>query len=414
MTDSNTEVAIIGGGAAGIGAARHLHAAGMACLILEARSRLGGRAWTVTDPNGFGLDLGCGWLHSADRNPWVDIAQSQGRAFDKSPPPWVRPSMTHIFPLDEQKEFHRALTDFFERTSSAVSDGRDRPASDLLIPNDRWNPLLNAAATYISGTTFDRMSALDFDRYDDSNVNWRIVSGYGATVAAHGEGLPAVFDCPVRGIDWSGKRLRVETAQGVITADCAVITLPTTVLAEQEKFFTPALPDKIRAASNLPLGLADKLFMSLEDAEAFEIEGRLFGHTDRAETGNYHFRPFGRPMIEAYFGGPLAHDLEAGGDGAFFDFALDELTGLLGADFARRVKPIHLHRWAADPFARGSYSYAVPGAADERAVLAEPVDDRLYFAGEACSGHDFSTAHGAYLTGIEAADRIIAARARRS
>jgi monoamine oxidase len=160
----------------------------------------------------------------------------------------------------------------------------------------------------------------------------------------------------------------------------------------------------------LPLGLADKLFMSLDGADDFEREGRVFGRTDRADTGNYHFRPFGRPMIEAYFGGQLARDLEVGGENAFFDFAVAELVGIFGSKIAARVKPRRLHRWAADPYARGSYSYAVPGAADQRVVLAAPVDQRLFFAGEACSRHDFSTAHGAYHTGIEAAEQIIAAR----
>ena len=67
-----------------------------------------------------------------------------------------------------------------------------------------------------------------------------------------------------------------------------------------------------------------------------------------------------------------------------------------------------MHSWGKDPFARGSYSYAVPGAASERGILARPVDERLFFAGEACSTHDFSTAHGGYLTGIAAAEQIIA------
>jgi len=133
----------------------------------------------------------------------------------------------------------------------------------------------------------------------------------------------------------------------------------------------------------------------------------------RAGTGTYHLRPFGRPQIEAYYGGQLAHDLEAGGARAFFDFAVSELVGLLGSDFVRRVKPMHIHLWAADPYARGSYSYAVPGAADCRAALAAPVDERLFFAGEACSRHDFSTAHGGYLTGVVAADQAIAAQSRR-
>jgi monoamine oxidase len=106
----------------------------------------------------------------------------------------------------------------------------------------------------------------------------------------------------------------------------------------------------------------------------------------------------------------LAAELEAAGDSAFADFAISELVGLLGSNFARRVKPLKLHRWGVDPFSRGSYSYALPGKADCRAELAAPVDDRLFFAGEACSRSDYSTAHGAYLTGVAAAEGAIAAR----
>jgi monoamine oxidase len=71
-----------------------------------------------------------------------------------------------------------------------------------------------------------------------------------------------------------------------------------------------------------------------------------------------------------------------------------------------------MHRWGADPFARGSYSYALPGMADCRAALAAPVDGRLFFAGEACSRGDFSTAHGGWNTGVSAAEQVIAAHRR--
>ena len=111
-----------------------------------------------------------------------------------------------------------------------------------------------------------------------------------------------------------GKRLRIETAKGTIEADQAIVTIPSTLLAKEKILFTPALPEKIEAASGLPLGLADKLFLSLEDAEEFENDTRLFGRIDRAGTGAYHFRPFGRPQIEVYFGGRLASELEAGGE----------------------------------------------------------------------------------------------------
>ena len=410
MTKNSVEVAVIGGGAAGIAAARKLAAHGIDCLIVEARSRLGGRAFTVTEPSGFALDLGCGWLHSADCNPWAAVATAQGRQFSKATPPWGRATMTKVMPLETQRAFRAAMADLFERVAQAAATGRDRPISELVPADGRWTGMLNAVMTYIAGAELDRMSTIDLDRYEDTELNWRLVDGYGAMIAASADGLATALDCPVTRIDHSGRRIRIETAQGVIEADRVIVTLPTSIIGDNEDLFFPALPRKTEAARGLPLGLDDKLFIALDGADEFEAESRVFGHTDRAATGNYHFRPFGRPIIECYFAGRWAHELEAGGDKAFFDFAVSELTGLFGSGFARRLKPLCLHQWGADRYARGSYSYAIPGAADQRAVLGAPVDDRLFFAGEACSRHDFSTAHGALITGNEAANLILAAR----
>jgi monoamine oxidase len=411
MPDSETEVVIIGGGAAGLAAARRLHDAAVPCLVVEARARLGGRAWTVTDAAGHALDLGCGWLHSADRNAWTGIAERQGRTIDKTIPPWDRPSLESRFPLADQLDYFNAQQAFDRRLDAAAASKPDEPASTFLEAGCRWNALMDAVSTYYSGAELERLSAHDLARYREGGVNWRIVEGLGATVSAYGAGLPAALESPVHRIDRSGHRLKIETARGVIAADRAVVALPASVLAD-DTLFSPALPDKTEAAAGLPLGLADKLFLSLDDADQFESNSRLFGHTDRTATGSYHVRPFGRPIVEAYFGGTLARDLEAQGEQAFFDFAVSELAANFGSAFVRRVNPVRMHRWGADPFARGSYSYAMPGKADCRAALAAPVDNRLFFAGEACSLHDFSTVHGAYETGVAAAEQVIAARRR--
>jgi monoamine oxidase len=410
VASSDTEVVIVGGGAAGIAACRRLKDAGIECLLLEARPRLGGRAWTVSDDPLCPIDLGCGWLHSADRNPWHGIAEAQGRSIDRTPPPWMRPSAPIGFPLSEQAAYLDARDKFFARVDAAAESEQDAAAATLLDPNGRWNDLIRATGTYVSGAELERVSVRDLGRYDDSSVNWRVVEGYGTVIAAHGASLPVTLGCSVRGIDWNGRRLRVETAHGSIAADAAIVTLPSSLLAEQKIVFTPGLPAKAEAAAGLPLGLADKLFLSLSDAGEFEKDSRLFGRTDRSGTATYHLRPFGRPQIEVYFAATLATELEAAGEAAFLDFAVAELVGLLGSDFARRIRPLHLHRWGIDPLSRGSYSYALPGKADCRAMLAAPVDDRLFFAGEACSTNDYSTAHGAYLTGVVAADQAIAAR----
>jgi len=414
MPGSDFEVVVVGGGSAGVAAARRLYDASIRCLLVEARPRLGGRAWTWIDPSGFPLDLGCGWLHSADRNPWVRVAEEQGGTIDKSAPAWMRPPFERSFPPAEYADYRKAFAEFYARLEARSPSETDAAASTLLDPGSRWNPLLNAMSTYISGAELDRISIKDLERYDSTDINWRVVEGYGTIIGRHGADVPAMLGCPVHGIDHRGKRLRIETAKGAIAADQVIVTIPTTLIAAERITFTPSLPEKIEAARGLPLGVDDKLFMSLERPEEFDRGVRVFGHTDRVATAGYHFRPFGRPMIESYFGGTLAADLEAEGGAAFFDFAVAELVGVLGSDFARRLKPLRVHRWGQDPFALGAYSYAVPGAADCRQTLAAPVDDRLFFAGEACSRNDFSTAHGGWHTGIAAAEQVIAARGNAS
>jgi monoamine oxidase len=409
MTKSHVEIAIVGGGAAGIAAGRHLHDHGVDCLIVEARDRLGGRAWTVSTDSGIPIDLGCGWLHSADRNPWREIAERQGRAIDKTPPPWMRRWVPADVPVADQEAFSDALMAFYKRLHAYQDDMPDAPAAAFLEPGGRWNGLIDAVSTYVNGAELDRISVSDFARYDDSGLNWRVVEGYGTVVTAHAAGVPVRLRCPVKRIDHRGKRLLIETGEGALVADAAIVTLPSNLIASEALLFAPALPDKVEAAAGLPLGRNDKLFFALDGAEEFESDRRLFGRTDQAATAAYHFRPFGRPLIEAYFGGTLAGELErSGGESAFIDFAIGELKARLGGDFVRRIKPLRMHCWGNDPYARGSYSHALPGKADCRNVLAAPMEDRLFFAGEACSHADYSTAHGAYLTGIAAADQAMA------
>jgi monoamine oxidase len=237
MTNSETEVAIIGGGAAGIAAGRRLRAAGIDCLLIEARPRLGGRAWTVTDQSGFALDLGCGWLHSADRNPWTKIAEAQGYTIDRTPPPWTKPALPIRFPLDEQQDFRESMDALHDRLEAILAKGGDVAAANALKPGGRWTNLLTAVGTYISGAELNLISGRDFINYQDSEVNWSVIEGFGATIAAAGTELRTSLESPVSRIDHNGQNLKIETAKGTITAGQAIVTLPTAVLAENERLF---------------------------------------------------------------------------------------------------------------------------------------------------------------------------------
>jgi monoamine oxidase len=397
------DVVVIGAGAAGLAAAQSLAGTGLAFVVLEARARPGGRAWTTTLANGEAVDLGCGWLHSAEANPFAEIAQRQGRTLDKSPPPWSRPG-AQVGPLkDRMAGFSQAIGQFRERVEARPKDAPDIACDALLDAGDPYNPLIDAVSTWYSGAELAKISAADLALYEDSGVNWRVREGFGAVIAALADGLPIRYDCPVRAIDRSGATLAIATDRGTISAQAVIVTLPSDVLAAMPDLFSPALSDKTQAALDLPLGLADKLYIELIGAHDFPADSRAFGALARA-TGAYHFCPLGRPLIEGFFGGELADELEHGGDGAAWAFASDELAGLFGADFRARIRPLQFYGWRGDLFARGGYSYARPGRAGSRAVLAAPVETRIFFAGEACSTTSFSTAHGAYETGLRAAE----------
>jgi len=406
---TEVDVAIIGAGAAGLAAASVLATAPLDVVVLEAQGRIGGRARTVALA-GLPLDLGCEWLHSADRNPLVAAIAARGLTIDKTPPPWANPEATSNFSDAERQAYGEAFAAFDERVAAAADDPTDRPASELLEAGGRWNPLLNAFSAYYNGAEFDQVSVKDYAAYDDSEVNWRVAEGYGAAITGLApKGLRIVGDCPVSLLRHDGPRLALETPRGVIQARAAIVCVPTAVLAAGGLRILPELPAKLAAAQGLPLGLADKVFLKLDEPEAFAVETMVYGDSDRTATGAYHLRPLGRPIIEAFFGGAHARALEAEGPGASAAFAIDELVGIYGSGLRSRVSVLVQTGWASDPWARGSYSHALPGRAGERAVLAAPVNGRLFFAGEACSPHAFSTAHGAWETGERAAREVLAA-----
>lgn len=408
---SSIDVAIIGAGAAGLGAARALEHSGLSVLVLEARNRLGGRAQTLILPGDIRFDVGCEWLHSGDVNSFTLIAKKLGFTVDRNRPPWREQSVDKGFPAKEREAFVTALDEFYERAEIAAGREDDSAASLCLEPGNRWNPMIDAVSTYVNGCELDSVSVHDMDAYEDTDVNWRVRQGYGALIAAYGATCPVAFDTKVTLIDHSGARIRIETSRGTIDAGKVTVTVPTDIIAREDIRFHPPLPDKVGAAAGLPLGLDNKVMLALAEPEALPVDGNLRGATMRTATGAYHLRPFGQACIGGFFGGTFARELEAAGEGATAAAAIDEIVALLGNDFRRKLKPLGESRWASDPFARGSYSHALPGHAEDRAILAAPVDGRIFFAGEATSPHFFSTAHGARDSGERAAGEVLAGRA---
>jgi monoamine oxidase len=399
------DILIVGAGAAGIAASRRIAASGRSYHLAEAGERPGGRAFTRTIA-GFPLDLGCFWLHSADRNPWAKLAAETKAAIDRTPPAWREQFADIGFSRAEQKEAMDAFAAFDRRLREYPPPG-DR-AADALEPGNRWNCYLEALSGFINGAELEQLSVADYLAYEDgdSGVNWRLPGGYGALVAGAADGLEIGFGAEVSTIDRKGPLLVAHTFLGAISARAAIVAVPSSALARERLLFDPPLPEKAEAAAAVPLGLANKAFLQLDRVEPFEPDTQLIGSPRDPETGSYTLRPFGRPLIECFFGGAGARGLEEEGEGAATDFAITQLVGLLGSGMRRRLIPLAETLWGE--WAGGSYSHALPRMATARASLAAPVENRIFFAGEACSAVDFSTAHGAYETGLAAAEAALA------
>lgn len=389
------DLAVVGAGAAGIAAATEGHARGLDVLVLEASDRIGGRACTA-HLRGHALDLGATWLHSARRNPLVGEAERLGVAIDRSPTRWREQYRQLGFSKEEQAQSGASTEAFIDRLRSDPPPS-DR-ASDALKPGGRWNGTIDALSGYLNGAGLAQVSAADFLAYWDSseNENWRLPGGIGSLFSELGGQLQARTGFTVRQVECSGTKVRLVSDRGAVEAKHAIVTVPTSILGSGQIVFFPDADDWLHAASQLPLGHVEKLFLELAEPHRFPEGAHLIGDPHHADTGSYLFRPLGMPVIEAFFGGDwlkglTADDLAAKGR--------DELGRLLGSDFARTLQPIAHSDWQRHRFICGSYSYARPQQHGARSRLAKPVNERLAFAGEACSEVDYATVHGAWASG---------------
>jgi monoamine oxidase len=194
------------------------------------------------------FDVGCGWLHSADRNSFVKIAEAAEFRDQQITAALARARLWQGVPQDDRDEFIRALDAFYDRAEQAAQEaersGRDGPANLCLEPGNRWNPMIDAISTYINGCELDSVSLLDMDAYEDTDLNWRVRRGYGTLIAAYGASCPLALNCAVTLIDHSARRVRIETSRGTLTADKVIVTVPTNLIADERSAFTRLLPPR--------------------------------------------------------------------------------------------------------------------------------------------------------------------------
>jgi monoamine oxidase len=401
------DVVVIGAGGAGLTAAKELLRTGASVLVLEARDRAGGRAFTDTSL-GPPWDRGCSWLHASDVNPFVGYAREQG--FE----PFVDEYPRHLYRdthrlSGAETAGYRAVDERIGRElGEAGRRGLDIPAEAALTQAtlaDPWYPMAMAGMTAWEGIEPANFSALDQFHFVEQGDDMLVAKGYGALLAHYARDVPVRLRTPVTRIRWGARGVAVETPSGALNARIAVVALPSPVIATGAVIFSPHLPAEVlQAHHDLPLGLMNKV--ALRFRRNVFPSGRTEFWRLRRDDGrgmSYLTRLWDSNVCVGMSAGRLAHELEAAGEAAAIEHALGELTAMLGGDLRRQFDRGAATAWAGDPYSRGSYSHCLPGRFGARAVLTRPVGGRLVFAGEHTEQSAYGTLHGAHLSGLRAA-----------
>ncbi len=404
------DLAIVGAGAAGLAAAVTARELGLATIVLEASHRIGGRGYTEIFAPGIAFDLGCHWLHSASINPFVPIAERFGFFYRKG----TYPRGLFLGGRWATEPERAALDEFLDQAHDAIEmaakEGKPLSQADVIDRESVWTPVFDHFTTLGTSADPDQVGVEDTANYNDTGENWPLKDGFGALIVRFGADAEATLNCAVRRIDWSGAEIGLDTVKGRIEARRVLVTVSTGILGAGDIRFDPALPGwKEAAIAALPLGTHNRVGI-LFDRDIFGPEcprGAVVMMPD-SEVQAIALNAFGENYAVGYTGGRHAVWLERAGQQAAIDFTMERLVHVFGTGIRPHVKRTIVTAWHGDPWTKGSYSAALPGQGHQRGELARPIDDRLFFAGEATSKEFMATAHGAYLSGM-AAVRAIAA-----
>lgn len=419
-------IVVLGAGISGLAAARRLKKRGFTNVrVLEARDRIGGRMCTDRSL-GKPFDLGAAWVHHADAsNPLLGLLASAGVETRRTD--WDELALYDAERGAVSTAERNAVEEEYE-TILDVLARRIRATSTAASLGALLTPLVNAEFTgaprvrlanwlrgfYIEnnyGADVGDIAAWNFDESERDKENDRFVSGgYDRMIAALANGLDIRLGEVCRRIRTTTAGVTIETSAGSYDVAALVVTLPVGVLRSGSITFEPALPDSKQAAIH-SLGIGDfEKVVVLFDEVFWPAKPNAFGYAsaDPAVSPllvNAHAAA-GIPAIIAMFSGSAARSVAASSDTAVRRQVMAQLRSMFG-DAVPTPRGVLRTRWHDDPFARGAYTY--PASADHDArvrALASPVGGRLFFAGEATNAKSYSYAHGAYGSGIRAANEI--------
>lgn len=419
----NKKIIIIGAGIAGLAAAKRLSEYGFDCLILEAKNQAGGRMITSHEL-GTPISRGASWIHGIDGNPIAELAKQ----FHVSMQPFESSQMTmydhqgSVISSTEINEFDSMFDELLKQAKITTSQkGKDISLSDSLssliasahfspIKQDLFKAKLNYFQGYL-GADYHLLSALHWDQEEIwPGEHCFLIDTYHPIIDGLTRHTVLQFNSIVKEINLQDNGVQIITEQNNYTADAVVITTPLGVLKMNSVVFNPPLPeDKKQAIQRIGMGLLN--IVALKFPSIFwpkSNSSMFFANVDDLSISFFLnlYSFVQQPILIGYCGGDKARYLENLPDEVFIKKIIDNFKKTFG-EKVPDPESYFITRWGRDPYSYGAYSYpAIGSSVKDFDKLAEPVHNRLFFAGEATSGKHFATTHGAYLSGIREAKNI--------
>jgi monoamine oxidase len=439
-TTEETDTLVIGAGAAGLAAALELASNGRDVVILEARERVGGRIYTDPSSGIVPIELGAEFIHGESQAVLTRLKAAGGVAIDASRDRWMRrDSQAHLVRADAQM---RALKRELGRLAAPTPDV---PFAEFL---DRHRRSISPAVRELARMIVEGFDAADAARISAREVldewsgpaavdapTFRPSGGYGSLAQSMRHALPADhatlrLETIVQGVTWQrghvaiealrhGEPICIRAARAIITLPLGVLQLPGT--APNAVRFTPDLRSKHPAFTHLATGPVIKVVMSF--ARPFWAEL----HDSRYRKAAFFFAPkapfptfwtslpLRTSLLVAWCAGSGSGQLAGCSDRDIVAAVNHSLRAVFGrVRFSSLLERVSWHDWQRDPFSCGAYSYLTARGAGARGLLARPLEDTLFFAGEACDTEgEAATVGGALQSGTRAARQVLETLSRR-
>ena len=411
-------VVVIGGGISGLAAAKKLKEKGFTVIVLEAQEKVGGRMRTDRSL-GVAFDEGASWIHGPSGNPITSLASQSGantfltsddsvEVFDTS-----GAAYSDSFLTNAENQFNNALNAVRNAGTQIESF---QTVFNSLYPTQAnsklWKYMLSAYLEFNTGGDISKLSSKFFD--DDEEFNGEdliITNGFDKVTDFLAQGLDIRLNTRVINVNYSNTKVAITTIGNNIEADYVIVSVPLGVLKNNSISFTPTLPtNKINAIANTNIGNVNK-FLLVWSTPFWDTNLQYIGYIpDIKGKFNYYlnikkFTPSNGLMTFAF--GDYATVTESMTDSQIINEIMLNLKSIYGNSIPNPTNFLRT-KWGQNINSFGAYSYPTNGSTSaDFDTLANEINNKVFFAGEHTEREYRGTVHGAYLSGIREADKII-------